>query len=529
MNSSKTHLPNRLNCCKMASFFPSPLLFISVVFFPSFTSAAASDKYISAIGDPAMKSQCIRVGLESWNFCNEVGQEAPNMGSPRAADCADLYCPLITDPLRVLNNAKTSECNVHQRVLESDNRLGVGDKFPDDSFTSDNNPDSYAVEKELYLASLCEVHDSADPWQFWMVMLKNGNFDTKTALCPENGKRVSPIITDRKFPCFGEGCMNHPLIYHDPSKVYNSGEQMASLVGSFYGTYDLDADLAQGVGNNSYFSVSWEKNTSTGSWIFSHRLTTSSKYPWLMLYLRADATKGFNGGYHYEGRGITTKLLESPNFKVRLTLNVKRGGGPNSQFYLSDIGSCWKNNGRACDGDVLTDVTRYSEMIINPDTTSWCRPNNLVFCPPYHISSTGRKIYRNNTSRFPYSAYHLYCGPGNARHLEKPVDICDPYSNPQAQELVQILPHPEWGIHGYPRKKGDGWVGDSRTWELDVGALSNRLYFYQDPGTKPARRIWSSINVGTEIYVSRNGETAEWAVSDFDILIPESVTEGGSA
>lgn len=43
-----------------------------------------------------MKSQSIRVGLESWNFCNEVGQEAPNMGSPRAADCADLYCPLIT-------------------------------------------------------------------------------------------------------------------------------------------------------------------------------------------------------------------------------------------------------------------------------------------------------------------------------------------------------------------------------------------------------------------------------------------------
>lgn len=216
--------------------------------------------------------------------------------------------PLSADPLRVLNNAKTSECNVHQRVLESENRLGVGDKFPDDSFTSYNDPDSYAVEKELYLASLCEVHDSADPWQFWMVMLKNGNFDTKTALCPENGKRVSPIITDRKFPCFGEGCMNHPLIYHDPSKVYNSGEQMASLVGSFYGTYDLDADLAEGVGNNSYFSVSWEKNTSTGSWIFSHRLTTSSKYPWLMLYLRADATKGFNGGYHYEGRGITTKV-----------------------------------------------------------------------------------------------------------------------------------------------------------------------------------------------------------------------------
>ncbi|OMP01152.1 hypothetical protein COLO4_12110 [Corchorus olitorius] len=112
--------------------------------------------------------------------------------------------------------------------------------------------------------------------------------------------------------------------------------------------------------------------------------------------------------------------------------------------------------------------------------------------------------------------------PGNAKYLEKPYDICDPYSNPQSQELVQILPHPEWAVHGYPEKKGDGWIGDSRTWELDVGALSSRLYFYQDPGTKPARRIWSSLNVGTEIYVSRAGETAEWTVSDFDVLVPEA-------
>lgn len=118
-------------------------------------------------------------------------------------------------------------------------------------------------------------------------------------------------------------------------------------------------------------------------------------------------------------------------------------------------------------------------MIINPATTSWCRPDNLVSCPPYHTSPSGEIIHRNETSRFPYSAYHLYCSPGNAEHLERPYDICDPYSNPQAQELIQILPHPEWSVHGYPEKQGDGWIGDSRTWELDVGALSSRLYFYQ--------------------------------------------------
>lgn len=49
-----------------------------------------SSQYISAVGDPGMKNPNVRVGFEAWNFCNEVGAEAPNMGSPRLADCADL-------------------------------------------------------------------------------------------------------------------------------------------------------------------------------------------------------------------------------------------------------------------------------------------------------------------------------------------------------------------------------------------------------------------------------------------------------
>jgi hypothetical protein len=320
--------------------------------------------------------------------------------------------------------------------------------------------------------------------------------------------------------------MNQPLVYHNWTKpqenaIYSRDSQSPSIMGSFYGTYDLDASLEAGIDNISYFSVVWEKQASTGRWIFSQKLKTSKKYPWLMLYLRADATKGFSGGYHYDTRGMMLKLPESPNFKVRLTLNVIHGGGSNSQFYLIDIGSCWKNDGQPCDGEVETDVTRYSEMIINPEVTSWCRPDNLAVCPPYHINSNGSKVYRNDTARFPYSAYHLYCAPGNAKYLEVPFDLCDPYSNPQPQELVQLLPHPEWAIHGYPAHKGEGWIEDPRTWELDVGALSSRLYFYQDPGTPPAKRLWSSIDVGTEVYISGSDEIAEWTVSDFDVLIPK--------
>ncbi|PON33917.1 Serine/threonine protein kinase [Parasponia andersonii] len=517
-----------------------------------YVAQGSENSYVSAIGDPGMKSSNVRVGLEAWNFCNEVGAEAPGMGSPRMADCADLHCRSSTsDPLdHTIRKDRKCElhqrvndsdnglsagdefpitCEVLQRVNKSDNGLSAGDEFPLTDFNPYEDPDLYAVEKELYLGSLCEICDSQDPWQFWMIMLKNGNFDKNTTLCPENGNKVSKIITGRNFPCFGEGCMNQPLIYHNYSRLVSSRNRAVSLAGGFYGTYDLDADLSKGVGKNSYFSVLWQKNLSTGSWIFSHKLTTSQKYPWLMLYLRADATDGFNGGYHYPGRGIMKKLPVSPNFKVRLTLDVKSGGGSNSQFYLLDIGSCWKNNGKPCDGDTVTDVTRYSEMIINTATTSWCRPNNLVSCPPYHVTVTGEKIYRNETSRFPYSAYHLYCSPGNGEYLEAPYDICDPYSNPQAQELVQIIPHPEWAVHGYPEKQGDGWIGDSRTWELDVGGLSSRLYFYQDPGTEPAKRVWSSLNVGTEIYVSRNGETAEWTVSDFDVLIPQDIDDNGSS
>lgn len=145
-------------------------------------------------------------------------------------------------------------------------------------------------------------------------MLKNGNFDKNTTLCPENGNKVSKIITDRKFPCFGRGCMNQPLVYHNYSRLVPFGKQMVSLTGSFYGTYELDADLSNGIGKNSYFSVSWLKNASTGSWIFSNRLTTSSKYPWLMLYLRSDATAGYNGGYHYDGRGIMRKVHHPSSF-----------------------------------------------------------------------------------------------------------------------------------------------------------------------------------------------------------------------
>ncbi|KAG9142853.1 hypothetical protein Leryth_005591 [Lithospermum erythrorhizon] len=46
---------------------------------------------VSAVGDPGMRRDGLKVAIEGWNFCNEVGNEAPSMGSPRAADCFDVH------------------------------------------------------------------------------------------------------------------------------------------------------------------------------------------------------------------------------------------------------------------------------------------------------------------------------------------------------------------------------------------------------------------------------------------------------
>ncbi|GAB4841823.1 hypothetical protein Ancab_022559 [Ancistrocladus abbreviatus] len=247
--------------------------------------------------------------------------------------------------------------------------------------------------------------------------------------------------------------MNQPILYHQPTSHLNNG----TMRGNFRGTnYVLGSDICSGVDNLSYYEVVWEKEV-----------------------------------------GAAVQLPESPDFKFRLRLDVKQGGGRKSQFHLIDIGSCCKNNGDPCDGDVLTDVTRYSEMIVNPATPAWCSPSNLRACPPYHITPNDTKIYRNDTANFPCGAYHYYCGPGNFEYVKKFNDPCDPYSNPHAQEIVQLLPHPIWAEYGYPTKPGQGW----------------------DPGSPPAKRTWTSMDVGTEIFVSDGDEVAEWILSDFDVII----------
>jgi len=196
-------------------------------------------------------------------------------------------------------------------VTEEQNELGIGKPFPGITEEALKDPDLYAAQKELYLGSLCEVEDTPRPWQFWMIMLKNGNFDTTAGLCPKNGKTVGPFKAPGRFPCFGPGCMNQPTFYHDPTSLSHDN---CTLSGGLRGSYDLDADISKGTDGISYYEVTWEKQVGEGSWAFKHKLKTSSKYPWLMLYLRADATKGFSGGYHYDTRGMLKIVCVIPIF-----------------------------------------------------------------------------------------------------------------------------------------------------------------------------------------------------------------------
>ncbi|KAL0301906.1 UNVERIFIED_CONTAM: hypothetical protein Scaly_2218000 [Sesamum calycinum] len=64
---------------------------LSIVLLDSVVSAGQRGTTTSAVGDPGMhEKRGSELAIEAWNQCNEVGEEAPNMGSPRKADCFDI-------------------------------------------------------------------------------------------------------------------------------------------------------------------------------------------------------------------------------------------------------------------------------------------------------------------------------------------------------------------------------------------------------------------------------------------------------
>ena len=57
--------------------------------------------------------------------------------------------------------------------------------------------------------------------------------------------------------------------------------------------------------------------------------------------------------------------------------------------------------------------------------------------------------------------------------------------------------------------------------------ISLVLCVVQDPGTPAAKRVWTSIDTGTEIFVSDKDEVAEWTLSDFDVILTQPTDQNG--
>ena len=128
--------------------------------------------------------------------------------------------------------------------------------------------------------------------------------------------------------------------------------------------------------------------------------------------------------------------------------------------------------------------------------------------PPFHILLNGTVVPRGH-SLYPTGAYKEYCCPCTSCNecAKYHTPCCDPLSNPNGQSIYKIHPHPVWAVHGkfyaptkmtsqimrshndeqlaanmkelccsavgkysgFPANKSDGFVGNPKMHELNVG------------------------------------------------------------
>ena len=527
----------------------------------------------SVVGDPGMANPALHVMWEGWSFCNQAGNVSAFPGA--------ISAPLLTSLAPTATSAwytpgtspRFADClspSGTPLVSVSDNLLSFPDPLPGGSpspLLYDVN--WYAQEKGRALGRLCEQRSAGgDAYEWWTVMIKNGNLDQSARQCPEttivhttpprSTTRLpfSPLLHHRGRHLQGvdEGVgaatklMNQPLVYQRWTGPHP--QDPSTMAGGIIGTFTMtDASVTQlqrcidadsfpspcsGLSRNvSFFSSTWTRTNSSSpsSWLFSHQLVTDASYEWLMVYHRADASGFRNGGYDWIAPGMMTlhELTSDvyPHFHLRLHFNVSLCTSTTAQFYLPEVGGCWKTDGHsACDGDAHTDVTRYVNFIVNPGllnrgSCSVSQPNR---CPPTHTFRNGSVVASTNKTHFPYQCYFFYCAPPGSR---VPGTVtCDAYSNPNPQELVQILPCSEWTQWGFPAP-GQGWVGDARDWSLDAGGLVNtHLYFFRTNTSaaamaeQPTVTRWVSLEVGPEVFQA-NQETL-FHISAWDIVVNDT-------
>jgi hypothetical protein len=275
-----------------------------------------------------------------------------------------------------------------------------------------------------------------------------------------------------------------------------------------------------------------------GRRVHRHVLRTGDDLGWIMLYTGPEAATGLKGGYEWDGRGqyapvplSTTRNASawdpswgtrpSNNFQVVQWTNITLWpGGPG--FYFVNMGSCWKDTGVECDGDITTDVTRYLLFQVPaPGATpapaaERCGPGaqQRALCPPLHRYRNGTVVGVDDAARFPYRAYH------SVSRRERGADGAfkckhDCWSNPCDQDWVRIEPSPEWAEYGFPESVAAAM--SPRLWTMDVGAVTAQVSS-SFSGETPPLLAWTTLNIGPEMFAPP-GSIAVWEVAQVDVLV----------
>ena len=108
--------------------------------------------------------------------------------------------------------------------------------------------------------------------------------------------------------------------------------------------------------------------------------------------------------------------------------------------------------------------------------------------PPYHILLNGTKVHRSDPL-YPKSAYSFYCCPCTSCGECEAGSCCDPLSNPNGQSIYKIAPDPTWAVHGFPANASDGYVGNPKMHELNVGALWKQIWCEKLDGDMSLARV----------------------------------------
>lgn len=286
----------------------------------------------------------------------------------------------------------------------------------------------------------------------------------------------------------------------------------ATLHGRFNWTFELDQDL-------SVAEADFPHDKSLGVWEWWYddqeqkgfvRVLTrvSDLYPWICAYFGADAGIGIKGNQAYEGRGMMTETAKGNDIIVRFWLNVTSYSG--GCWYAPNMEACWdQKTGKPCTPYGDTNAMVHNQVLLDYSSDGGGGP-------PFHILRDGTKVNKSDP-RYPKGAYGGYCCPCYSCNecTELGLACCDPFSNSNGQSIYKLAPHPEWAYWGFPANKSDGWIGNPKLHELNVGGLFSQIWF-PCMTSEPIEIV--SVNIGPE---TLGGRDSEFIVSDFDILVPD--------